>query len=69
MAKLVEILRVAHFQRVQQDRIDDSEDDHVRPNAEHQSEYGNNRKRGRFPKHAQRVTNIQQQILHPERLA
>jgi hypothetical protein len=30
-AKLVEILRVAHFQRVQQDRIHDSEDDDFAP--------------------------------------
>src|SRR6266851_8167798 len=37
-AKLVEILRVAHIQRVKQHRIDYSEDDNVRPNAQHQSD-------------------------------
>src|SRR6266576_2365736 len=34
-AKLVEILRVAHIQRMQQDRIQYSEDDDVGPNPQH----------------------------------
>src|SRR6266700_2625403 len=37
-AKLVEILRVADIQRMQQHRIHYSENDDVRPNAQHQSE-------------------------------
>src|SRR5256885_12056552 len=36
-AKLVEILRLAHIQRMQQDRIHYSEHDNVRTNAQHQS--------------------------------
>src|SRR5947208_14996299 len=36
-AELIEILRVAHIQRVKQDRIHYSEDDDVCPNAQHQS--------------------------------
>ena len=63
MTKLIEALRVAHRQRVQQDRIQHSEDDDVGPNAQHQSEYGYGRERGRLAKHAQRITNIQQQVL------
>src|SRR6266478_4021833 len=34
-AELIEILRVAHIQRMQQDRIDYSEDDDVRPDPQH----------------------------------
>ncbi len=49
---------------MQQNRIDYSEDDNVCPNAQHQSDQSYERERGRLPKHAQRVTNIQQQILH-----
>src|SRR6266480_136520 len=37
-AKLVEILRVADIQRMQQHRIHYSEDDDVCPNAQHQSD-------------------------------
>src|SRR6266700_6913619 len=37
-AKLVEILRVADIQRMQQHRIHHSEDDDVCPNAQHQSD-------------------------------
>src|SRR5256886_16050430 len=37
-AKLVEILRVAHIKRMQQDCIDYSKDDDVCSNAEHQSD-------------------------------
>src|SRR6266576_753735 len=37
-AKLVEILRVADIQRVQQDRVHYSEDDDVCPNPKHQSD-------------------------------
>src|SRR2546421_4587695 len=35
-AKLVEILRVAHIEGTQQDRIHYSEDKDIRPNAKHQ---------------------------------
>src|SRR5207253_1973000 len=63
-AKLVEVLWLAHIQRAQQHRIHYSEDEDVRPNPKHQSEGGYERERGRLPKHAQRITNIQQQILH-----
>src|SRR4051794_24060180 len=37
-AELVEILRGAYFQRVQQDRIHDSKDKDVCPNPQHQSD-------------------------------
>ena len=57
-AKLVEILRVVHIQRVQQDRIDYSEDEDVRTDAQHQSEKGYEHKRWRFAKHPQRIPNI-----------
>src|SRR5262245_3832929 len=63
-AKLVEILRVAHIERVQQDRVHHSEDDNVCPNCQHQGEQGYNRKRWRLPKDANCVPNVQQQVLH-----
>ena len=63
-AKLVEILWLAHVQRAQQHRIHYSEDEDVCPNPQHQSEYGYQRERGRLPKHAQRITNILQQVGH-----
>ncbi len=37
MAKLVETRRIAHIQRVQQDRIDHSEDDDVHADPQHQT--------------------------------
>src|ERR1035438_1673717 len=38
VANLIQALWVAHIQRVQQDRIQHSEDDDVGPNPQHQSE-------------------------------
>src|SRR5881628_2905252 len=52
---------------MQQDRVHYSKDEDVCSNPQHQSEQGYKRERWRLPKHAQRETNIQQQVLHDER--
>src|ERR1700722_1726413 len=64
MPHLVQAPWVAHLQRVQQDRIQHSEDDDVCPNTQHQRDQGYDRERGRLPKNAERITNIQQHALH-----
>src|SRR5204863_9464733 len=58
-ANLIEIVRLAHIEGVQQDRIHYSEDDDICSDSQHQSKGGYERERGRLPKHAHRITDIQ----------
>ena len=63
-AKLVEILRVAHIQRAQQERVQYSEDDDVCADPKRQGDQSHQRERTRLPEHAQRMTEIHQQVWH-----
>src|SRR5579859_3117040 len=63
MAKLIQILRFAHVQRMQQNRIQHTEHGEISSDPKHQSECHHNRKCGRLPQHPKCITNIQKQVL------
>ena len=63
VAQLIEALWVGHSERPQQNRIQHAEDDDVGANAQHQSDGGYDRECWRPAQHAQRITNIEQQVL------
>src|SRR5579872_173625 len=64
VANLIQVLWVAHIQRVQQDGIAQAKDDDIGANPQHQSDQGYGGEGGRLAKQAKRITNIQQQVLH-----
>jgi hypothetical protein len=64
MANLIQALRITHIERAQQHRIDYSKNDDIHADAQHEAQQRYNSKGWRLPKYAQRITSVQQQILH-----